>query len=286
MRTSAIKSPPVAAEDAEDAPSLRQSVYEGLRYRLITGRIGYLLDTSRDDEIPDSAGTVDLRIALPIAGLAIARRIRAEDAIKTGTLITGLGDLVREVGQNEGIELGAYLNWAKIDEVCRAAARHQSPSASAVGLIDVGCSAGLNLNVDRVGITYSNGQLLGDYLAARTGVPVEQSTPLVEGHTGTITPAAYLRALLGGPKDDALRDGRVAIGYCDACLDGTCGVLLGAALGIQGNMVLWSSIGFEQFDDGQAPKLTPFWKKSGAEAARPMLPGGRGGCCRGPCGCG
>ncbi|WP_207936918.1 DUF2332 domain-containing protein [Actinomadura sp. KC216] len=28
--------------------------------------------------------------------------------------------------------------------------------ANAIGLIDVGCSAGLNLNVDRVGITYSN----------------------------------------------------------------------------------------------------------------------------------
>ena len=34
--------------------------------------------------------------------------------------------------------------------------------ANAVGLIDVGCSAGLNLHVDRVGITYSNGQSLGD----------------------------------------------------------------------------------------------------------------------------
>jgi hypothetical protein len=34
--------------------------------------------------------------------------------------------------------------------------------ANAVGLIDVGCRAGLNLNVDRVGITYSNGQSLGD----------------------------------------------------------------------------------------------------------------------------
>src|SRR5215212_3115862 len=34
--------------------------------------------------------------------------------------------------------------------------------ADAVGLIDVGSSAGLNLNVDRVGITYSNGQSLGD----------------------------------------------------------------------------------------------------------------------------
>ncbi len=34
--------------------------------------------------------------------------------------------------------------------------------ANAVGLIDVGCSAGLNLTVDRVGITYSDGQSLGD----------------------------------------------------------------------------------------------------------------------------
>ncbi len=34
--------------------------------------------------------------------------------------------------------------------------------ATAVGLIDVGGSAGLNLNVDRVGISYSNGQTLGD----------------------------------------------------------------------------------------------------------------------------
>ena len=34
--------------------------------------------------------------------------------------------------------------------------------ANAVGLIDVDGSAGLNLHVDRVGITYSNGQVLGD----------------------------------------------------------------------------------------------------------------------------
>jgi hypothetical protein len=34
--------------------------------------------------------------------------------------------------------------------------------ANAIGLIDVGRSAGLNLNVDRVGITYSDGLSLGD----------------------------------------------------------------------------------------------------------------------------
>ena len=109
-----------------------------------------------------------------------------------------------------------------------------------------------------------NGQLLSEYLSARTGAPVEQSTPLVHDHTGSITPAAYLRALLGGPKDDILADGRVAIGYCDACLDGTCGTLLAATLSVDGETVTWSGIGFESFDEGEAPKLTPFWKKAAA----------------------
>ncbi|MBG0737990.1 DUF2332 domain-containing protein [Paeniglutamicibacter antarcticus] len=38
--------------------------------------------------------------------------------------------------------------------------------ANTVGLIDVCCSAGLNLNVDRVGIRYSNGQTLGEPASA------------------------------------------------------------------------------------------------------------------------
>ena len=46
--------------------------------------------------------------------------------------------------------------------------------ADAVGLIDVGCSAGLNLNVDRVGISYSSGQSLGD-----PSSPVQQSASIV-----------------------------------------------------------------------------------------------------------
>jgi hypothetical protein len=110
-----------------------------------------------------------------------------------------------------------------------------------------------------------NGELLSHYLGAATGTVVEQSTPIVDGHSGVITPAAYLRALLGGPKDDVLAEGRVAIGYCDACLDGTCGKLLAATLQVHGDMVIWTAIGFENFDEGEAPKLTPFWKKSGAE---------------------
>ena len=46
--------------------------------------------------------------------------------------------------------------------------------ASAVGLIDVGNPAGLNTHVDRVGITYSNGQTLGD-----SGSTVQVSSSIV-----------------------------------------------------------------------------------------------------------
>jgi hypothetical protein len=46
--------------------------------------------------------------------------------------------------------------------------------ASCIGLIDVGCSAGLNLNVDRVGVTYDNGQSLGDPTS-----PVQQTASIV-----------------------------------------------------------------------------------------------------------
>ncbi|HEX4442638.1 MAG TPA: hypothetical protein VHZ81_03625 [Galbitalea sp.] len=112
-----------------------------------------------------------------------------------------------------------------------------------------------------------NGQLLSDHLAAVTGKVVEQSTPIVEGRSGTVTPAAYLRALLGGPKDDVLAEGRIAIGYCDACLDGSCGTLLAANLAANDEFVTWSAIGFERFNEGEAPKLSPFWKRAPAEPA-------------------
>ena len=48
--------------------------------------------------------------------------------------------------------------------------------ASAVGLIDVGRPAGLNLTVDRVGIAYDNGQSSGD-----SASPVQRSASIVGG---------------------------------------------------------------------------------------------------------
>lgn len=50
--------------------------------------------------------------------------------------------------------------------------------AHAVGLIDVDCSAGFDLTVDRVGITYRNGPVLGDPAA-----PVQLSSSVVGNRT-------------------------------------------------------------------------------------------------------
>lgn len=63
-------------------------------------------------------------------------------------------------------------NYAVLYPAIAEAARRTG--ASAVGLIDVDCSAGFNLNVDRVGITYSNGQSLGD-----PSSPVQHSASIV-----------------------------------------------------------------------------------------------------------
>jgi hypothetical protein len=51
-----------------------------------------------------------------------------------------------------------------------------SESDEALRGIDVGCSAGLSLNVDRVGITHSNGQSLDD-----PSPPVQLSCSIVRG---------------------------------------------------------------------------------------------------------
>src|SRR5680860_1485356 len=69
-----------------------------------------------------------------VVALAVRRQTRANETGRCAVLYPAIAEAARRVGAN------------------------------AVGLIDVGCSAGLNLNVDRVGITYSNGQSLGDPL--------------------------------------------------------------------------------------------------------------------------
>jgi hypothetical protein len=79
-----------------------------------------------------------------VVAIAVRRRLRTDETGRCTVLYPAIAEVARRLG------------------------------ADAVGLIDVGCSAGLNLNVDRVGISYSNGQSLGD-----PSSPVQQGCSIV-----------------------------------------------------------------------------------------------------------
>ena len=85
-----------------------------------------------------------LRMTDSIVALAERRRPRTDETGHSAVLYPAIAEAARRVG------------------------------ATAVGLIDVGCSAGLNLTVDRVGIRYSDGQALGD-----PSSPVQQTASIV-----------------------------------------------------------------------------------------------------------
>jgi hypothetical protein len=81
------------------------------------------------------------------AGAAIDTLLRRTDAV--------VATAVRRTPRPDEAGRHAVL-YPAVAEAARRA------GADAVGLIDVGCSAGLNLTVDRVGVTYGSGQSLGD----------------------------------------------------------------------------------------------------------------------------
>jgi hypothetical protein len=93
-----------------------------------------------------AAAAIDtlLRMTESVMAIAARRPMRTNETGRCAVLYPAIAEAARRVGAN------------------------------AVGLIDVGCSAGLNLNVDRVGITYSNGQSLGD-----PSSPVQMSALIV-----------------------------------------------------------------------------------------------------------
>jgi hypothetical protein len=85
-----------------------------------------------------------LRMTDSVVAVAVRRPMRTNETGRCAVLYPAIAEATRRVGAN------------------------------AVGLIDVGCSAGLSLNVDRVGIKYSNGQSLGD-----PSSPVQLSSSIV-----------------------------------------------------------------------------------------------------------
>jgi hypothetical protein len=85
-----------------------------------------------------------LRMTDSVVGIAVRRRTRSIETQRCAVLYPAIAEAARRAG------------------------------ADRVGLIDVGCSAGLNLIVDRVGIRYSDGQSLGDLSS-----PVQLSSSIV-----------------------------------------------------------------------------------------------------------
>jgi hypothetical protein len=134
----------------EAAPARRRHpavILAALHDLALAGRAPALAAAYADGDGDAAAGAaIDVLMEMTDAVVALAGRRRT---------------LPNETGH------GAVL-YPAIAEAARRA------GADAVGLIDVGCSAGLNLGVDRVGITYGNGQSLGD-----PSSPVQLSAALV-----------------------------------------------------------------------------------------------------------
>jgi hypothetical protein len=123
----------------EAAPARKRNptvILAALHDLALAGRAPSLAAAYADDAAGDAA-----------AGAAIDTVVRMTDAIAATA--------VRRPTLND--ETGRYA--VLYPAIAEAAAR---AGAKAVGLIDIGRSAGLNLNVDRVGITYSDGPSLGD----------------------------------------------------------------------------------------------------------------------------
>jgi hypothetical protein len=96
------------------------------------------------DAAAEAAIDTLLRMTDSVVAIAVRRQTRTNEAGRCAVLYPAIAEAAHRVG------------------------------ATAVGLIDVGCSAGFNLNVDRVGITYSNGHSLGD-----PSSPVQLSASIV-----------------------------------------------------------------------------------------------------------
>ena len=134
----------------EGAPARKRHptvILAALHDLALTGRAPALSAAYTAADSDDAAGAaIDtlLRMTDSVVAIAVRRKPWANETGRGAVLYPAIAEAARRVGAN------------------------------AVGLIDVGCSAGFNLTVDRVGITYSNGQSLGD-----PSSPVQLSASIV-----------------------------------------------------------------------------------------------------------
>lgn len=138
----------------------------------------------------------DLALAGRAPALAAAYGAADGDAAATAAI-----DTLQHM--SEAVVAMAVRRSVRADETGRCAVLYPAIAeaayrvgATAVGLIDVGCPAGLNLNVGRVGITYGNGQLLGD-----PNSPVQMSASVVGDRPPPMRPMPEVVARVGIDRD-------------------------------------------------------------------------------------
>jgi hypothetical protein len=147
----------VALSESEDALHAIEAAPPRRRHPTVI--LAALHDLALAGRAPALAGAYAALDGEAAAGAAIDTMLRMTD------LVAAIAQR-RRVGPNETRRCAVLY-----PAIAEAASR---VGATAIGLIDVGCAAGLNLNVDRVGITYSNGQSLGD-----PSSPVQMSCSIV-----------------------------------------------------------------------------------------------------------
>jgi hypothetical protein len=149
----------VAVALSESEPALRAIGTAPARHRRPTVILAALHDLALAGKAP------------ALAAAYTAGDTQAAAAAAIGTLLTMTGEVVATAARRPPGPTGTGRHAVLYPAIAEAA--HRS-GAQAVGLIDLGCSAGLNLSVDRAGITYSDGQSLGD-----PGSPVQQKAVTV-----------------------------------------------------------------------------------------------------------
>jgi hypothetical protein len=137
----------VAVALSESAEALRAIEAVPARKRQPAAVLAALHDLALAGRAPELAAAYAAADGDAAARAAIDTLLRLTDAVVA--IVANRTPRADETGR------GAVL-YPAIAEAARRV------GATAVGLVDVGCSAGLDLAVDRVGVAYDNGQLLGD----------------------------------------------------------------------------------------------------------------------------
>lgn len=102
-----------------------------------------------------------------------------------------------------------------------------------------------------------NGRSFSELLSAQYGDEDDGNamSPLLGG-PASLEEHHFLQALIGGSPVESLRPGRIALGYCGACFDSSCGIMAAARLDVTESTVSWSAIGFEEEHVGEYVRLS------------------------------